>query len=55
MPAIATVIGASTRMSGDGAPTRSSSTFQFRCCWIAPPALVAVVDQIPITAAPSAA
>ena len=38
-----------------GAATSSSSIPHQRCCWIAPPALVAVVDQIPITAAPSAA
>ena len=55
MPAIATVIGASTRIRRVGAATSSSSVPSQRCCWIAPPALVAVVDQMPITAAPSAA
>ena len=55
MPEIATVTGASTRISRVGAATSSSSTPHQRCCWIAPPALVAVVDQMPITAAPRAA
>ncbi len=42
-------------MNGGGAVMSSSRIPCHRCRWIAPPALVLVVDQIPITAAPSEA
>ena len=50
---MATVIGARTRKNGAGAATSSSRMPCQRCRWIAAPALDAVSDQIPSTAAPS--
>ena len=52
---VAIVIGSSTAQKGVGAATSSSSTPAQRWRWIASAAPTVVIDQIPITVAPSEA